>query len=62
MTDPTGNSMRDATSRSPAADAVLRSMAEGGARRNDDVLAVVIGRAGSKGLPRKNALPVSAPR
>jgi len=58
MTDPTGNSMRDATSRSPAAGAVLRSMAEGGARRNDDVLAVVIGRAGSKGLPRKNALPV----
>lgn len=26
---------------------------------NDDTLAVVIGRAGSKGLPRKNALPVA---
>ena len=32
--------------------------AAGNQSRAEDVLAVVIGRAGSKGLPRKNALPV----
>jgi N-acylneuraminate cytidylyltransferase len=32
--------------------------AAGNQSRVEDVLAVVIGRAGSKGLPRKNALPV----